>query len=293
MFRVTKKFGLEVIHVHYAIPHATSAFLAREITGIPYVVTLHGSDVTILGSDSSYMPINVFTIDGANAITAVSGFLAKEAYERLGIKKEIMVIPNFVDVEIYAPARASKKRNNRDVVITHISNFRPVKRIQDIVHALNIVVKQAPDAKLLLVGDGPERHAIERLIDKLGLKHNIMLTGYRSDISNVLKCSDIVVLSSETESAPLTLLEGMSTGLPVIATRVGGIPEIVEDGLNGFLVEPKHPEALAQKILELNSNEKLRERIGADARKRVLEKYTAAKIVSRYVEVYENVASSH
>lgn len=291
MFRVSQQQSLDLLHVHYSIPHATAALLSREITGVPYVVTLHGSDVTILGSDRSYLAVNTNSVEQADSITAVSSFMAEEAHERLGIKKEIRVIPNFVDAELFSPASGEviERIKGRDVVVTHVSNFRPVKRIQDLVYAMGIVVKEAPGARLVLVGDGPERHGIERLIDRLRLKGHVLLTGYRSDVPNLLRCSDVVVLCSETESAPLTLLEGLSCGLPVVATSVGGIPEIVEDGVNGFLVPPKHPEAIAERILELNGDRGLRARLGEAARETVLERYTADAVVGQYEDVYEEV----
>lgn len=292
MFRVSQQQGLDLLHVHYAIPHATAALLAREITGVPYVVTLHGSDVTILGSDRSYLAVNTHSVEQADAITAVSSFMASEAHERLGIKKGIRVIPNFVDAERFSPAPCEViEGKGRDVVVAHVSNFRPVKRIQDLVYAMGIVVKEAPGARLMLVGDGPERHRIERLIDQLRLKDHVLLMGYRSDVPHLLRCSDVVVLCSETESAPLTLLEGLSCGLPVVATSVGGIPEIVEDGVNGFLVPPKHPEAIAERILELNGDRGLRARLGGAARRTVLERYTADGVVGQYEDVYEQVTS--
>ncbi len=289
MFRVSEQQDLDLIHVHYAIPHATAAYMSKKMTGRPYVVTLHGSDVTILGSDPSYMPVNTHSIEGADAVTAVSRYLVEEARERLGIKREIRVIPNFVDAEEFSPApfEATERERDRDIVVVHISNFRPVKRIQDLVNAMKILVKRVPGARLILVGDGPERHRIERLVDRLHLKPNVLFTGYRSDVSNLIKCSDVVVICSETENSPLTLLEGMSCGLPVIATSVGGIPEIVEDGVNGLLVPPKYPEAIAEKILELNIDRELRVRLGVAARRTVLERYTAEKVVGQYVDVYE------
>lgn len=291
MFRVSERQGLDVLHVHYSIPHSTAAHLAREMTGVPYVVTLHGSDVTILGSDPSYLPVNTHTIEEADAVTAVSQFMSDEAYSRLGLKKEIRVIPNFVDSDAFAPTPCDEKDldNGKDVVITHISNFRPVKRVHDLVYAMKMVLRKAPGARLMLVGDGPDRISVERLVKRLGLEEHVMLTGFRSDVANLLNCSDVVVLCSETESAPLTLLEGMSSGLPVIATRVGGIPEIVDDGVNGFLVQSKNPEAIAERVLELNADPELRRRIGEAARARVLERYTAEKVVGQYMEVYESV----
>ena len=291
MFRVSQQHGLDLLHVHYSLPHSTAAFLAREIAKVPYAVTLHGSDVTILGSDPSYMPVNTHTVEEADAVTAVSDFMRREAHERLGLQREISVIPNFVNPEAFSPAPRTEQegRETRDVVVSHISNFRQVKRIQDLVHAMVIVAKRVPESRLMLVGDGPERHRIERLIDRLGIRRNVLVTGFRSDVANVLRCSDVAVLCSETESAPLTLLEGMSTGLPVVATRVGGIPEIVEDGFNGFLVDVKHPEGIAERIIELNDDPGLRRRLGEAARRTVLERYTAEKVVRQYGEVFEGI----
>ncbi len=292
MFRVSEQQGLDLLHVHYAIPHSTAALLARGMSGAPYVVTLHGSDVTILGSDASYLPVNTHSIEEADAVTAVSAFMEREARERLGIQKEIKVIPNFVDADVFRPNPCGEDEGNdgRDVVVAHISNFRPVKRVHDLVCAMALVKKSAPGVRLMLVGDGPDRHSVERLVSRLNLRKEVKLTGFRSDVANLLRCSDVVVLCSETESAPLTLLEGMSSGLPVVATRVGGIPEVVEDGVNGFLVQPKCPEAIAEKILELNADEDLRGRLGEAARETVLERYTAEKVVGQYLEIYEGVA---
>ena len=291
MARVTERHDLDLLHVHYSVPHSIAACIAKEMTGKPYVTTLHGSDVTLVGSDSSYKPVNVFSVERSDAITSVSEYMAEEAKTNFGIKNDIKVIPNFVDHELYAPAPCEVIERNieREVVITHVSNFRPVKRIHDLIHAMCIVAKKAPDARLMLVGDGPERHDVERLIERLDLRRNVLITGYRTDVANLFKCSDVVVLSSETESAPLTLLEGMSTGLPAVATKVGGVPEIIDDGVNGFLVEPKHPEELAERILELNDDKELRIKMGVAAREKILENYTADKVVCQYLEIYDRL----
>jgi N-acetyl-alpha-D-glucosaminyl L-malate synthase BshA len=291
MARVSEKSNLDVLHVHYSIPHAAAAYLARGISGTPFVVTLHGSDVTLLGSDPAYMPANNYSIETADAVTAVSRFMANEAEQRLGIRKEIKVIPNFVDEEKFSPVRVelSKNRSNRDIIITHVSNFRPVKRIQDLVYSMSIVSKEIPGARLMLVGDGPERHRIERLVNDLNLNKTVLITGFRSDIPNIFQCSDLAVLSSETESAPLTLLEAMSCGLPVVSTRVGGIPEIIKEGFNGFLVDIKHPEAIAEKIIQLNNNPDLRMKMGKNARKTILDNFTASIVLQDYMEVYEGI----
>jgi N-acetyl-alpha-D-glucosaminyl L-malate synthase BshA len=293
MARISKDEKLNVLNVHYAIPHATAALLAREITGVPYVVTLHGSDVTILGSDPSYHLVNNYSVEKADAVTAVSEFMQREAYERLGIEHEVKVIPNFVDAEVFSPEKRVIDKTGCDECggIIHVSNFRPVKRVADLVHAMAIIVKEEPKAHLTLVGDGPDRHGVERLINSLKLQGNIKMTGFRSDIPNLMSCADVGVLCSETESAPLTLLEGMSTGLPMVSTRVGGVLEILNDGENGLLVPPKSPEELAQTILRLYRDGKLREKLGKNARKTVLKRYTAEKVVNQYLDTFESVIS--
>ncbi len=294
MARVSKQETLDVLNVHYAIPHATAAYLAREITGVPYIVTLHGSDVTILGSDPSYQIVNNHSVEKADAVTAVSKFMQREAYERLGIEREVKVIPNFVDTQAFAPAScdAAEADCGECGGIIHVSNFRPVKRVLDLVQAMAFVIKQEPKARLTLVGDGPDRPGVEKLVDNLGLRGNVILTGFRSDIPNLMRCSDIGVLCSETESAPLTLLEGMSTGLPMVATEVGGVLEIIDEGSNGLLVPSKQPEKLAQAILRLYRDPKLRTKLGENARKTVLERYTAEKVVNQYIETFEAVSAS-
>jgi len=292
MARVAKEQKLDVLNVHYAIPHATAAYLAREITGVPYVVTLHGSDVTILGSDPSYHIVNNHSVEKADAVTAVSAFMQREAYERLGIEREVKVIPNFVDADAFSPNPCGVEECDECGGIIHVSNFRPVKRVADLVYAMAIVNKEEPKAKLTLVGDGPDRHNVERLIDSLRLNDNVKMTGFRSDIPNLMRCSDIGVLCSETESAPLTLLEGMSTGLPMIATKVGGVQEIIKDGENGLVIPPKHPEELAQAILRLYRNQKLRRKLGEKARKTILDRYTAEKVVNQYLETFESVTKA-
>ncbi|MBE0634176.1 N-acetyl-alpha-D-glucosaminyl L-malate synthase BshA, partial [Candidatus Bathyarchaeota archaeon] len=291
MARVTKRENLDFINVHYSLPHSTAAQLSREITKKPYITTLHGSDVTILGSDPSYEPINTMSIEASDAITTVSKYMAEEAKTSLGIEKEIHVIPNFVDEEIYqpAPCHLLETPRPRAITLVHVSNFRPVKRIEDLIYSMCILTKKEPNAQLILVGDGPDRHNIERLIDKLDLRRNIRVTGYRSDVAAMMNCADALVLCSETENAPLTILEGMSCGLPIIATNVGGIPEQVQDGVNGLLVPLKHPEEIAEAALKLNSDEKLLARMGENARKTVLEKYTKEIVLKQYLEVYNSV----
>jgi N-acetyl-alpha-D-glucosaminyl L-malate synthase BshA len=294
MVRVSQQEKLDILNVHYAVPHATSAYLNREITGVPYVVTLHGSDVTIVGGDPSYHPVNNHSVEKADAVTAVSEFIQREAYERLGIRRDVKVIPNFVDSRVFypAPCSALTRESKDEIVLIHVSNFRPVKRVQDIVYAMRVIVKEEPKTRLVLVGDGPERGAVERLVNQLGLERHVTLTGFRTDVPSLMRCSDVGVLSSETESAPLTLLEGMSTGLAMVATGVGGIPEIVRDGVDGFIVPPKHPETIAEAVLPLIRDADLRARVGEKAREKIVEKYTSEKVVQAYLETFEEAAKA-
>lgn len=291
MADVTDREHLDLIHVHYSLPHSTAAQLAREITGKPYITTLHGSDVTILGVDPAYERVNTMSVESSDAITAVSQFMADQAHSRMGIEKEIHVIPNFVDHIKYQPAPCELIESKEDKAITliHVSNFRPVKRVEDIVYAMCVLTKTIPNARLILVGDGPDRHRVERLIDKLGLNKNIRMMGYRNDIPELLRCADALVMASETESAPLTILEAMSIGLPVIASKVGGIPEQVQDGYNGFLVPTKRPGAIAEAAVKLNDDVKLQMKMGENARNTVLEKYTVDKVLDQYTKIYESV----
>ncbi len=291
MAEVTEREQLDLLHVHYSLPHATAAQLAREVTGKPYVTTLHGSDVTILGNDPAYEKINTMSVDASDAVTAVSKFMADEAKNRLGVKSKIHVIPNFVDHIKYQPAPCSLIESKGDDAITliHVSNFRPVKRVEDLVYSMCVLTKEVPTARLILVGDGPDRHMVERLIDKLDLRKNIRMMGYRNDIPEILRCADALVMSSETESAPLTILEAMSIGLPIIASKVGGIPEQVKDGHNGFLVPVKRPGAIAEAAAKLNSDTELQTRMGENSRKMVLEKFTVDKVLDQYMKVYESI----
>ena len=293
ILQVSQKFALDLVHVHYAIPHSVSAFLAKMVTGVPYMVTFHGSDVTILGRDPSFLPINAMSLEKADGLSAVSEYLRKQVLETLGLKKEVSVIPNFVNSEVFRPGESDVTRRYKgcQVVVTHVSNFRPIKRVEDLVRAMSIVIREAQDTRLMLVGEGPERQGIELLVKELGLQRNVLMTGFRSDVPELLRCSDILVLCSDNESAGLTLLEAMSSGLPVVGTRVGGIPEIIEDGRNGFLVPPRSPDELADRILRLTLDRELRLRMGEEGRRTVLKHFAADRVVPMYEEAYRRIVS--
>ena len=289
--QVSQKYGLDLVHVHYAIPHSVSAFLAKMLTDVPYIVTFHGSDVTILGRDPSFLPVNVMSLEKADGLTAVSKYLREQALTTLGLEKDISIVSNFVDANVFSPAEPFRTQgySARQCVVIHVSNFRPIKRIEDLVEAMRIVVKRAVGIRLILVGDGPERQRIELLVKELGLQKNVLMTGFRTDVPELLRCSDILVLCSDNESAGLSLIEAMSSGLPVVGTRVGGIPEIVEDGKTGLLVPPRSPEELADRILKLNSDSELRLKMGLEARRTVLERFAVDKVIPEYEEVYRQV----
>ncbi|MGQ9679865.1 MAG: N-acetyl-alpha-D-glucosaminyl L-malate synthase BshA [Candidatus Bathyarchaeia archaeon] len=288
MIEITQRHNLDLIHVHYAMPHAISALLSKIVTGTPYIVTLHGSDVNIVGNNPAYRLINAYSIENADSVTSVSKYLVQDAREKLCIKNEITVIPNFVDARTYSPPKEAERSDRFSII--HISNFRPVKRAQDIIEAISLVVKVDDDVRLILVGDGPERGRAEEMVREKDLNKHIHFTGFRNDIPLLLKQSDAFVLISDSESVPLTLLEAMSTGLPVISTRIGGVPEIVVNNENGILVPPRNPKKIAESILRLKNDEKFRKRLGLEARKTILERYTCEKIVRKYEEIYQKTS---
>lgn len=291
MVRVSREHSLDVVHVHYAIPHSTAALLAKMITRVPYVVTVHGSDVTILGDSASYGVINNHSLEEADALTSVSHYLAGEAKKRLNLRKSVEVVTNFVDPGVFYPAAGGADASGANGMIqaVHVSNFRPVKRIQDLVEAMDIVAGRTDRIRLLLVGEGPERVEIEQLVGKKGLQDKIHFAGYRRDVPDLLRKSQILLLSSENEGFSLTVLEGMACGLPCISTSVGGVPEIVTDGVEGFLVSPHSPQLIAERMLQLGEDEALRRRMGAAGRKTVETRFTPEMVVPRYEEVYRRI----
>jgi len=240
---VVKYEKLDLLHVHYAIPHATAAFMAQQILKdqniqIPFITTLHGTDITLVGRDPSFEPVITFSINHSNAVTAVSNDLRKETLSVFNIKREIEVIPNFIKTEDYQLTNNQYYRtryaNNDEKIITHISNFRKVKRIEDVIHIYNEVAKSIP-SKLLLVGDGPERSRIEQLARKSEYYKNICFLGNLKSTREILNISDLFILPSSKESFGLAALEAMSCNVPVIASNSGGLPELIDNGKSGFL----------------------------------------------------------
>ncbi len=243
MVSVVKKEKLDLLHVHYAIPHASAAYTTKQILAsegiyIPFITTLHGTDITLLGKDPSFLPAITFSINQSDAVTAVSESLKRETYEYFKITKEIHVIPNFIDVDLYnhtsEDCQKSNYAPNGEKLLTHISNFRKVKRIDDVIKVFESVQKQV-HAKLLMVGDGPERETAEAMVEQMGIREKVLFLGKITSPERILCISDLFLLPSETESFGLAALEAMAAGVPVISSNTGGIPEVNIHGVTGML----------------------------------------------------------
>ena len=308
IIKCTKDSKLDLIHSHYAIPHAMAAYMAREIAGIPYVVTLHGSDVHTLGQDPAYKPVVKHTVEEADAVTAVSEFLKKKAHEELGIEREIHVIPNFIDsskfahlsgVRLYVESgcvgirkeEEAVELNPEEKILLHASNFRQVKRVVDLVETMRIVVDHYPETRLIIAGDGPTRIEVERKIEALDLCNNVHLLGVKSNMQEIMCSADMFLLNSSLEGMPLVLLEAMSCSLPVVTTPAGGIPELVRPGKDGAVTKGFEQEEYAQQIIELLENDEKRKKLGQAGRKRVEESFSAERVVKMYEKVFEDVVS--
>ena len=241
---VVKFEKLDILHVHYAIPHASAAYMAQHILAneginIPFITTLHGTDITLVGKDASFEPVITFAINESNAVTAVSESLKQDTYNHFKIDREIQVIPNFICLEHYSNNGSidSLRKSfapNGEKVLVHVSNFRKVKRVEDVIKVFDIVRKKIP-VKLLLVGDGPERHRLEELCRELNTCHLVKFLGKVKDTERILAASDLFLLPSATESFGLAALEAMAAKVPVISTNTGGLPEVNKHGFSGFL----------------------------------------------------------
>jgi N-acetyl-alpha-D-glucosaminyl L-malate synthase BshA len=297
MAEVMARSELDILHVHYAIPHSISAFLAKKMsTGreIPFVTTLHGTDITLVGNDRSYLPITRFGINESDAVTAVSEYLKERTVREFETTQEIEVIPNFVNCEVFKKSSDSKFRARfaaeDEGLVIHISNFRPVKRTGDVIEFFSRL-RRKQKAKLLMVGDGPERPNAEWLAEVHGIEDDVAFLGKSSDMEQLLSISDILVLPSEQESFGLVALEAMASEVPVIATRVGGVSEVVEDGADGFLFDVGDTDSMAEAGASLIGDRELRLRMGKSGRDHAHRDFCHEKIVKRYAELYEKTIS--
>jgi N-acetyl-alpha-D-glucosaminyl L-malate synthase BshA len=290
MAEVAEYQNLDLLHVHYAIPHSASAELARKMLEpkrrLPVVTTLHGTDITLVGVDRSYFPITKFSIEQSDGITTVSEHLKQRTYEVFGISKDIEVIHNFVNCDTYHPV--AEKCQQRKTLL-HISNFRPVKRPLDCIRILERVLDEV-DAELLM-GDGPERGPAEMLARELGLEKNVTFLGKQSHVERIIPHADILLLPSELESFGLVALEAMACGVPPIATRTGGLPEVVTHGVDGYLEEVGDTDALAARAISLLTGEKLYQSIAAAARKTAGDRFCSKLIIPKYEQYYARTCS--
>ncbi len=295
LYEVAEIYGLDVIHAHYAVPHAVAAYMSKLMgKGHPPVVTtLHGTDITLVGSHPAYLPVVKFAIDESDGVTAVSEHLADATRERIGTKRDIEVIYNFVDGEVYKRESCTVERQlfapNGELLIMHISNFRPVKRINDLI-ATFIRVRKRVRCRLLLVGDGPERARAEQEARKAGVLNDVVFLGNQVAVSELLGLADVYFLPSENESFGLSALEAMACEVPVVATNIGGIPEVVIEGETGFLCDLGDTDAMAARILRLLEDEPLRLRMAAAARHRAVSVFPQEKIVGRYEALYRRLS---
>lgn len=295
---VVKNNHLDLLHVHYAIPHASAAYMAKQILSeqgiaIPFITTLHGTDITLVGKDKTYAPVVSFSINQSDAITAVSNNLREETYANFKIEKDINVIYNFVDIQRFTkkPIDAFKKAIAPDgeKVILHASNFRKVKRIADVIYTYNLIKKHIP-SKLLLVGDGPERHMAEELCRELDISEETRFVGKQQDMEEIYAIADLFVLPSEYESFGLSALEAMAAGAPVIATNTGGLPEIVTQGVNGYLSAVGDVTNMSKDAIKILSNEKTLQQF-KEAAKMQASKFTIDSIVPQYEALYMKVTA--
>ncbi len=297
MHRTALREQLDLMHVHYAIPHATSAWIAREMLvgrrDLPIVTTLHGTDITLVGLHPSFHEITRFSILRSQGLTAVSEFLRAETVRDFTVPKErIEVIPNFVDEAVWRPDKEPCHRSalapGGEKIVMHVSNFRAVKRVEDVVEVFALIARKV-DARLVFVGDGPERpRAVDRA-EELGVRHRTVFLGKHASVDELLACADLFLLPSSNESFGLAALEAMASGAPVLASRVGGIPEVVEDGVAGHLFPVGEVEAMAEAGIELLKDDPKRKAMGAAARSIAIERFAASAVVPRYEALYRRI----
>ena len=284
---------LDVLHVHYAIPHAISAHLAKQILQsdeLKVVTTLHGTDITLVGRDASYLPITKFGIEVSDSVTAVSEWLSKETARNFDTTKKIDVIPNFVDPDRFRRCETNPFAHlfgsANDKLIAHVSNFRPVKRIMDVVEVFEKVNRSVP-SRLVMVGDGPDRSRAEAWVREHRLRDRVFFLGNVPNLEEVVGASDLFLLPSESESFGMAALEALSSEVPVIATNAGGLPEVVDDGETGYLRSIGDVNGMAEAAIAILSDPALQRRMGQRGREVAIEKFHVKNVVPRYRALYE------
>jgi N-acetyl-alpha-D-glucosaminyl L-malate synthase BshA len=298
MVDVIRNNNLDLLHVHYAIPHAAAAYMAKKILqeegrDIPVITTLHGTDITLVGRDKTYAPVVAFSINQSDAITAVSENLRQETFKTFQIEKDIQVIHNFVDVERFSkkPIDAFRKviAPQGERILLHASNFRKIKRVQDVIQIFHAVNKQKP-SKLLLVGDGPERPMAEELSRDLGICDDVRFVGKQQDMEEIFSVADLFLLPSEYESFGLAGLEAMAAGAPVVSTNAGGLPEIVQQGICGYMADIGDVEAMSKYALDILTDDNRLASFKEAARAQA-KKFDIHNIIPEYEALYAEVAA--
>jgi N-acetyl-alpha-D-glucosaminyl L-malate synthase BshA len=304
MAEVAEFYDLDLLHVHYAIPHSVSALLARQMLAargrrLPFVTTLHGTDITLVGLDRSYLPITRFSIQQSDGVTSISKYLKEKTVEDFEIERPIEVIPNFVNCDVYTPykdeaVRAEARRRFADLgeaILIHLSNFRPVKRVVDVVKVFAKVVEKVP-ARLILVGDGPDRSAAEWLAHELQINDKIHFLGKQERVNELLPLADLMLMPSQLESFGLAALEAMACRVPTISTRVGGVPELIDDGVTGLLYSVGDVDGMAEGAIRLLKNRGKLEVMGDEARKTARSRFCSTLVLPLYVKYYEQVLAT-
>src|SRR6266699_1292124 len=295
MLEVFESEALDLLHVHYAIPHSVSALLARSMAAprrLPFITTLHGTDITLVGNDRSFLPITRFSIEQSDGVTAISHYLKQRTLEDFDIKHPIEVIPNFVNCDLYLrkddPGLRAEWSPGGEPILMHLSNVRPVKRLTDVIEIFALVREKMP-AKLVLIGDGPDRGAAEYIVRKKKLVRDVHFLGKQDRVYQLLSLADLFLLPSDMESFGLAALEAMACEVPVVASNVGGVPEVIEHGVDGCLHEPRDVKAAAGYALEILSRPDRGRAIGQTARINAKKKYCANDVIPLYEAYYRQV----
>jgi N-acetyl-alpha-D-glucosaminyl L-malate synthase BshA len=302
MAEVAEIYNLDILHVHYAIPHSVSALLARQMLAaqnngksrrLPFVTTLHGTDITIVGADRSYLPVTRYAIEQSDGVTAISEYLKQRTLQEFDIRNPIEVIYNFVNCDVYrrdpkAAERRAEYADKDERILVHVSNFRPVKRLCDVIEIFDRVQKKVP-SRLLLMGDGPERSRAEWLVNQKGLRKKVEFMGKVDRVYEKLSVADLMLAPSEMESFGLAALEGMACEVPAIATSVGGVPEVIEHGRSGFLAAVGDVEAMAKGAIDILSDENRLREMGKAARWEAQTRFCSTRIIPEYEAFYERV----
>jgi len=289
MAEVAERYNLDLLHVHYAIPHSISALLAQEMITerrLPFITTLHGTDITLVGADPSYFPITKFSIARSDGVTTISEYMRQRTIEFFGIRDPIEVIHNFVNCSLYRPDPEARGKGRKRIV--HISNFRPVKRVLDCVRAF-AKVRQHVDAELLMAGDGPDRGPAERLARDLRIDGYVRFLGKQDHMERLIPRMHALHLPSETEAFGLAALEAMACGVPPVATRTGGVPDLITHGVDGFMEPVGDIDAQATRLTELLTTEKLHAEVSAAARNTAQTRFCTDLIIPQYEKYYERV----